>query len=75
MLVAEIVLISIAIYAGLGLAFAAAFVTVGVSRIDPAARGAPVGFRLLILPGSVALWPYLVFVFLSRARSEALRAE
>jgi len=48
-----------AAYAGVGLVFAAAFVTVGAGRIDPSARRAPVGFRLLILPGTVALWPLL----------------
>jgi len=32
----------------------------GVDRIDPNARGAGLGFRLLILPGSAALWPLLL---------------
>jgi hypothetical protein len=47
-------------YAGLGAAFALAFVTVGVGRVDALARGAGVGFRLAILPGVVALWPLLL---------------
>jgi hypothetical protein len=46
-------------YACAGVAFAAAFVTLGVARIDPVAKRAGWGFRLLILPGSVALWPLL----------------
>lgn len=46
-------------YAAIGLIFAVAFVTVGVSHIDAQARSAPLGFRLLILPGSAALWPLL----------------
>jgi hypothetical protein len=40
--------------------FAAAFVIRGVQRVDPAAKGAPLGFRLLILPGCAALWPLLL---------------
>ena len=56
---AELLLNAIAAYLGIGLLFAPAFVTVGVGRIDPTARGVPVSFRLLIVPGTVALWPAL----------------
>lgn len=58
MLIAQIILWVVFAYLAIGIIFALAFVTVGVSRVDPAARGAPFGFRLLILPGSVALWPW-----------------
>lgn len=44
-------------YAGVGLLFAAAFVWVGVERLDTQARGAGIGFRLLVLPGVAAFWP------------------
>jgi hypothetical protein len=47
-------------YVVVGLLFAPAFVIKGVQRIDPHAQGAPLGFRLLILPGSVAFWPLLL---------------
>ena len=57
---AVILLMLLAAYAAAGVLFAAAFVTVGVGRIDFAARHAPIGFRLLILPGAAALWPYLL---------------
>jgi hypothetical protein len=56
---AELLLMSVAVYVSLGLIFASAFVTVGVGRIDPAARGSAALFRLLIVPGTVALWPVL----------------
>ncbi len=55
----ELVLLALAAYALAGLAFALAFVTVGVTRLDPAARGTSWAFRALILPGSAALWPLL----------------
>lgn len=51
--------ILLGVYAALGLIFALAFVTRGVGRVDPAAREGTWGFRLLILPGTVALWPLL----------------
>ena len=47
-------------YLGIGAAFAAVFVAVGVQRIDPMARGAGWGFRLLIAPGATLFWPLLV---------------
>ncbi len=37
-------------YAGIGLTFAFVFVSVGVQRLDPLARGVGFGFRLSILP-------------------------
>ena len=49
------------VYFALGLIFALAFVFRGVQRIDAAAKGASVGFRLLILPGCAALWPLLTW--------------
>jgi hypothetical protein len=48
------------LYSGLGLLFALLFVFLGVNRIDPQARDASPGFRLLILPGAAAFWPLLL---------------
>ena len=56
------------LYAAVGLVFAIAFLTQGVSRIDEHAAGTGLGFRLLILPGVVALWPFLLNRWI-RARS------
>jgi hypothetical protein len=66
MISAELVLLVAAGYLAAGLLFGVAFVTVGVVRIDPAARGTSVAFRLVILPGSVALWPALAVVWVRR---------
>ena len=48
------------LYAAIGIAFAILFAAVGVHRIDSVAKGAGVGFRLIILPGVAALWPILL---------------
>lgn len=50
---------AVGVYLAIGVAFAVAFVTRGVGRIDPAAREGSWGFRLAILPGTAALWPLL----------------
>jgi hypothetical protein len=51
--------LAVAAYAAAGLLFALAFLARGIERVDPAARGATLGFRLIVLPGVVALWPLL----------------
>lgn len=47
-------------YAAAGVLFALAFVGIGVTRLDSAAKGSSWGFRLMILPGAAALWPWLL---------------
>ena len=59
MFVAEVIVLALSAYLACGLLFGLAFVTAGVGRVDAAARGTSVGFRLLILPGTAALWPFL----------------
>ena len=52
--------VSLQVYLAAGALFAILFVSIWVGRIDPAARGGTLGFRLAILPGVVALWPLLL---------------
>lgn len=53
------------VYALIGSIFAIAFALFGVERIDPSAKGSPLFFRLLIIPGAAALWPLLLKRWLS----------
>lgn len=52
-----------------GVLFALPFVWRGAGRVDPTAAEGTRGFRLLILPGSVALWPLLALRWLTGADS------
>ncbi len=72
MLPAILFLAIIGTYAAIGLAFGLWFVIVGVTRFDRAAENAPWGFRLLILPGSAALWPYLIHRIRSRQKESTV---
>ena len=56
-------------YLVLGIAFALPFVLRGVASIDDSAREASWGFRILILPGVIALWPVMLIKWL-HGRSE-----
>ena len=69
MIVAEVILFSAFAYGLCGLAVGVPFVLSGVDRVDEAARGAPLGFRLLILPGTVALWPLMATKWIKAPRS------
>ncbi len=48
-------------YLAVGVVFALAFHGWGLARLDPAAAGSTWGFRVLITPGVVLLWPYLAW--------------
>ncbi len=50
----------VAAYLAVGALFGVVFVSLGIGRLDPAAMGSGLGFRLLMLPGAVALWPALL---------------
>lgn len=54
------------LYLAFGLAFGLAFAWRLVERLDPSARSGTLGFRILILPGCAALWPWLVLRLLRR---------
>lgn len=48
------------LYLAAGLVFGLVYVTALAARLDPGARGAGPGFRLIILPAAVLLWPWLL---------------
>jgi len=53
-------LILLAVYLACGFLFALPFAFLGVGKIDPHASHGSWGFRLLIIPGAMALWPLLL---------------
>ena len=59
-MIAAAFLILLGVYLACGLVFAVPFVFGGVNRVDPHARRGSWGFRLLIVPGTMAIWPLLL---------------
>ncbi len=49
------------VYMALGILFAIPFLLRGLRRIDPPTEGSTRGFKLIILPGVIALWPLLAW--------------
>ena len=48
------------LYGWIGLGVALVFLTIGIGRVDPSARGAYAA-RVLLLPSVALLWPIVVF--------------
>lgn len=63
---AEVLVLGLGAYAGLGLLVGLIYMFGGAARIDPAARGKglPVRVRLMILPGIIGLWPLMLIKLL-----------
>jgi hypothetical protein len=59
-MIAAAFLILLGVYLACGLVFAVPFVFGGVQRMDPHATRGSWGFRLLIVPGTMAFWPLLL---------------
>jgi hypothetical protein len=60
-------------YGALGVLFAVAFVTKGITRVDPVAQGSGAGFRLIVFPGATALWPLLLLLWIDQSRIRVRR--
>ena len=63
---AQWIVAALAGYLIVGLAFAITFISIGLTRVDPAATGMPLPARLLIIPGATALWPLMLRKWIRR---------
>ncbi|MBX2824692.1 MAG: hypothetical protein KTR33_08175 [Gammaproteobacteria bacterium] len=51
----------VTLYLLIGFLFGCAFAIRGYAALEPSAKGAPIRFRLLLIPANLLLWPYLLF--------------
>jgi hypothetical protein len=64
-MITQFLLLLLLFYLPGGLVFAIPFVVIGVGKIDPHAAHGSWGFRVLIIPGTILLWPLLASRWLS----------
>jgi hypothetical protein len=58
--IVSIILIVLAVYLAIGFLFAMAFIMKGVHKVDEGANGGSIGFRIIIIPGTMVFWPALL---------------
>lgn len=59
-LIINIFLGILATYAAIGLLFGLYFIFLGATRIDPLLAESKKGIRVLLFPGVIATWPFLM---------------
>lgn len=68
MSIITIILLCLVAYGAIGLLFAIPFVVVGLGRVDSAAELAGPAVRLLLVPGTVAVWPLMLRRWMAASR-------
>ena len=56
----KIILIIVLIYLILGVLFVIPFLLKGITKVDEGAHGGSFGFKLIIIPGVIVFWPFLL---------------
>ena len=67
-MIAALFLLLAGFYLAVGVLFAVPFALVGVNKIDSHSARGTWGFRLMIIPGTIALWPLLLRRWMSRVQ-------
>ena len=67
-MIVSIILIVLAVYLAAGFLFAIPFVIKGVNKVDEGAHGGSIGFRIIIIPGTMVFWPWLLIKWMNAAK-------
>lgn len=59
-MIIEVILLTIVAYLLCGLLFVVPFIIKGVMIIDEGVKGSSIGFRIIIIPGVIVFWPFLL---------------
>lgn len=69
-MIVNIILIVLAVYLVIGFLFAIPFVINGVHKVDEGAHGGSIGFRIIIIPGTMVFWPILLKKWMKAAKNK-----
>ncbi|MGK2861129.1 MAG: hypothetical protein ACSLE0_04310 [Chitinophagaceae bacterium] len=72
MIAIDFVLTVLGIYLFMGVLFAIPFIFKGVLKIDEGAHGSGWGFRIIIIPGTILFWPFLLKKWIRAIKKEKL---
>jgi hypothetical protein len=71
----EVVLIIVAIYLLLGVLFVFPFLMKGLTKVDEGAHGGTIGFKIIIIPGVIVLWPVLLRKWIKTDKKKNITAK
>jgi hypothetical protein len=69
-MIIELLFRIIAIYLISGFVFAIAFIFKGVDQVDEGAHGSSIGFKIIIIPGTIVFWPLLLKKWLNVSKEK-----
>jgi len=67
-LIAQIILLLALLYLVVGALFTPFFIAHGLHKIDEGTQGASLGFKIIIIPGCIMLWPVLLVKWRKKVR-------
>jgi hypothetical protein len=56
----QIILIILLVFLIIGVLFTFFFITRGLEKVDEDTKGSTWGFKVIIIPGCILLWPFLL---------------
>ncbi len=59
-MIIETILLLAVLYFSCGIVFAIAFILKGAGVVDEAVHGSSIGFKIIIIPGTIVFWPVLL---------------
>jgi hypothetical protein len=69
-IIVTIILIAGAVYLAGGVLFTGIFLFRGLHKVDQATKGATIGFKIIIIPGCIVLWPVLLGKWMAAAKQQ-----
>ena len=69
-MIISLILLVLAIYFCCGFVFALAFIFKGVQVVDKGAHESGIGFRIIIFPGTLVLWPLLLNKWIKDSKNQ-----
>lgn len=54
-----------------GFVFALVFIFIGLNKVDEGAHGSSVGFKIIIIPGTMIFWPILLKKWISASKQKS----
>ncbi|MEP7109344.1 MAG: hypothetical protein ABI760_15225 [Ferruginibacter sp.] len=73
-MIAQLILTLVLVYLLCGFIFIIPFMIKGIVKVDEGTRGSSWGFRLVIAPGIIVLWPLLLKKWMIAGKREKIKS-